>query len=269
MSEALEPPSEVLDPITGQPCAIRYGDVWKSFGDHDVLRGLDLLVPRGRITFIIGRSGTGKSVTIKHIMGLLRPDRGRIFVGDQEITALSDRELRRVRERFGIVFQHAALFDSMDVFDNVAFPLVEHTKLSRKEIRERVTTMLEQVGLADAGDKLVAELSGGMRKRAGLARALIRDPEYLVYDEPTTGLDPVLASAMDQLILETQQAGGDRLTSLIISHDMHAVFRIADKVAFLVDGTIRHEGDRESFRSIDDPLVQQFVTGSIDGPMTI
>jgi len=269
MSEVLDPAGEVVDPITGQPVAIRYEDVWKSFGDHDVLKGVDLLVPRGRITFIIGRSGTGKSVTIKHIMGLLRPDRGRIYVGDQEITTLPDRELRKIRERFGIVFQHAALFDSMNVFDNVAFPLVEHTKLSRPEIRERVTTLLKQVGLEEAGDKLVAELSGGMRKRAGLARALIRDPEYLVYDEPTTGLDPVLASAMDQLILETQQAGGDRLTSLIISHDMSAVFRIADKVAFLVEGTIRHEGDRRSFRSIDDPVVQQFVTGSIEGPMTI
>jgi len=261
--------SDDLDPVTGQPAAIRYEDVWKSFGAQQVLRGLDLLVPRGRITFIIGRSGTGKSVTLKHIMGLLRPDRGRIYVGDQELTSMSDRELRHVRERFGVVFQHAALFDSMDVFDNVAFPLHEHTRMSRAEIRERVTELLRRVGLQEAAHKLVAELSGGMRKRAGLARALVRDPEYLVYDEPTTGLDPVLASSMDQLILETQQEGGDRLTSLVISHDMSAVFRIADKVAFLVDGKIRHEGDRESFRAVDDPLLRQFVTGSLEGPVTI
>ncbi len=261
--------SDILDPVTGQPASIRYEDVWKAFGAQQVLKGLDLVVPRGRITFIIGRSGTGKSVTLKHIMGLLRPDQGHIYVGEQELTAMSDHELRKVREQFGVVFQHAALFDSMDVFDNVAFPLVEHTKMSRPEIRERVTELLERVGLQDASYKLVAELSGGMRKRAGLARALVRDPEYILYDEPTTGLDPVLATSMDQLILETQQAGGDRLTSLVISHDMDAVFRIADKVAFLLDGKIRYEGDRRSFRSIDDPLVKQFVTGSLDGPVTI
>jgi phospholipid/cholesterol/gamma-HCH transport system ATP-binding protein len=269
VSEVLETAGDLDDPVTGLPAAIRYVDVWKSFGDTDVLKGLNLTVPRGRITFIIGRSGTGKSVTIKHIMGLLRPDKGHIIVGDQDLTQLSDRDLRKVRERFGIVFQHSALFDSMNVFDNVAFPLREHTKMTRKQVRERVMSLLEQVGLEDSGDKLVSELSGGMRKRAGLARALVRDPEFLLYDEPTTGLDPVLAAAMDKLILDTQRAGGDKLTSLVISHDMSAVFRIADKVAFLVDGKVLHEGNRESFRSIEDPLVQQFVTGSLDGPMTI
>ena len=161
-------------------------------------------------------------------MGLLRPDSGRIFVGDEEITAMKDRKLRNVRNRFGVVFQHAALFDSMNVFDNVAFPLVEHTRMRRKEVAERVDGLLAEVGLAGMGYKQVSELSGGMRKRVGLARALVRDPEFLFYDEPTTGLDPVLAAAMDKLILDTQVAN-PQLTSVIISHDMSAVFRIGHK----------------------------------------
>ncbi|MEQ1501531.1 MAG: ABC transporter ATP-binding protein [Myxococcota bacterium] len=258
----------VYDRVTGQPAAIRYEDVWKAFGANQVLRGLNLTVPRGRITFIIGRSGTGKSVTIKHVMGLLRPDKGRIWVGDDDLGTMSDRQLRKVRERFGVVFQHAALFDSMSVFENVAFPLREHERLRAAEIRDKVQALLALVGLTGADDKLPGELSGGMRKRVGLARALVRDPEFLLYDEPTTGLDPVLASAMDQLILDTQKAHPS-LTSLVISHDMAAVFRIADKVAFLVDGQVLHEGDPVAFRKIDDPLVQQFVTGSLDGPMRV
>jgi phospholipid/cholesterol/gamma-HCH transport system ATP-binding protein len=257
-----------IDPVTGEPAAIRYDGVWKSFGATAVLKGLNLSVPKGRITFIIGRSGTGKSVTIKHVMGLLRPDRGHIYVGEDDLAVMSDRHLRRVRERFGIVFQHAALFDSMDVFDNVAFPLVEHTRLSRREVQAKVEAALAQVGLSEAGHKLVSELSGGMRKRAGLARALIRDPEFLLYDEPTTGLDPVLAAAMDKLIQDTQRAHPG-LTSLVISHDMAAVFRIADKVAFLMDGRVAYEGTPETFREIADPVVQQFVTGSLEGPMTV
>jgi len=257
-----------VDPVTGQPAAIRYADVHKAFGSFKVLRGLNLLVPRGRITFLIGRSGTGKSVTIKHVMGLLRPDSGRIWVGEDELTGMTDAELRTVRERFGIVFQHAALFDSMDVFDNIAFPLVEHTRMDKAAVRARVGELLQQVGLVGSERKLVSELSGGMRKRVGLARALVRDPEFLLYDEPTTGLDPVLAAAMDKLILDTQRARPG-ITSLIISHDMQAVFRIADKVAFLVDGQIRVEADAATLQDLDDPLVQQFVTGSLDGPMTV
>lgn len=257
-----------VDPVTGQPVGIRFEDVHKAFGAAQILRGLDLKIPRGRITFVIGRSGTGKSVAFKHVMGLLRPDRGRIWVGDVEVTALPDRKLRDVRNRFGVVFQHAALFDSMDVFDNVAFPLVEHTRLRSAQIRERVEEMLALVGLKGAGAKQVSELSGGMRKRVGLARALVRDPEFLLYDEPTTGLDPVLAAAMDQLILDTQRAKPE-ITSVVISHDMAAVFRIGDKVAFLVEGRVLHEGDPEYFRTVDDPLVRQFVSGSLDGPMKV
>jgi phospholipid/cholesterol/gamma-HCH transport system ATP-binding protein len=267
MSKAAPAPVP-LDPVTGAPAAIRYEGVRKAFGEHEVLRGLDLVVPRGKITFIIGRSGTGKSVTLKHIMGLLRPDAGHIWVGAEELTGMHDRALRRVRERFGFVFQHAALFDSMTVFENVEFPLVEHARLGARQRAEKVNTLLAAVGMSHAAEKYPSELSGGMRKRAGLARALVRDPEFLLYDEPTTGLDPVLAAAMDQLILDTQRARPE-LTSLVISHDMAAVFRCADKVAFLVDGVVKYEGNPETFRAIDDPLVQQFVTGSLEGPMKV
>jgi phospholipid/cholesterol/gamma-HCH transport system ATP-binding protein len=257
-----------IDPVTGEPVAIYYDDVHKSFGEHHVLRGLTLSVPRGRITTIIGRSGTGKSVTIKHIMGLLRPDSGRIWVGDDELTSMDDRALRKVRLRFGMVFQHAALFDSLNVFENIAFPLREHERVTEKEIGEKVRELLALVGLHGAEKKFPSELSGGMAKRVGLARALVRAPEYLLYDEPTTGLDPILTAAMDDLIHRTQQAH-PHLTSLIISHDMHAVMKIADKVVMLYDGVVAHEGTPAFFKASEDPLVRQFLAGSLDGPMKV
>jgi phospholipid/cholesterol/gamma-HCH transport system ATP-binding protein len=258
----------VTDPITDQPAAIRYLGVHKAFGLQKVLNGLDLIVPRGKITVIIGRSGTGKSVTLKHVMGLLRPDAGRIWVGDDELTKMRDRELRNVRNRFGIVFQDAALFDSMTVWENVAFPLTEHTRLSWREIDAKVKGLLDQVGLGKAAEKLPSQLSGGMRKRCGLARALVRDPEYVLYDEPTTGLDPILAAAMDKLIVDTQEARPG-ITSVVISHDMHAVMGIADKIAMLVDGRVAYEGTPDYFRGSADPLVVQFLAGSLDGPMKV
>ena len=254
--------------VTGQPIAIRYAGVYKAFGDFQVLRGLDLCIPRGRITSIIGRSGTGKSVTLKHVMGLLRPDKGRIWVGDDDLAGMSDRRLRLVRNRFGIVFQSAALFDSMNVFDNVAFPLVEHTRMSRAAITAKVRSLLAQVGLRGSDEKVPSELSGGMRKRVGLARALVRDPEFILYDEPTTGLDPILAAAMDQLIVDTQLANPG-LTSVVISHDMPAVLRTSHKICMLVDGVVLHQGDPFYFRTNPDPLVRQFVEGSLVGPMKV
>lgn len=257
-----------VDPVTGQPAAIVYQDVHKSFGPHHILRGLTVVVPRDRITVIIGRSGTGKSVTIKHIMGLLRPDAGRIWVGDDELTAMDDRQLRRVRTRFGMVFQHAALFDSMDVFENIAFPLREHERMKESAIRDKVRDLLAQVGLHDTERKFPSELSGGMRKRVGLARALVRDPEFLLYDEPTTGLDPILTAAMDELMLQTAR-DHDGLTSLVITHDMRAVMKIADKVVMLYEGVAAHEGTPDFFRHSDDPLIQQFLTGSLEGPMKV
>lgn len=259
---------QVRDPVTGEVAAIRFEGVYKAFGSNEVLKGLDLIIPKNRITFIIGRSGTGKSVMIKHAMGLMRPDRGKIWLGDEDIGSASDKRLREIRNRFGVVFQHAALFDSMDVFTNVAFPLVEHERMTRAQIRDRVEQLLAQVGLTGSEKKLPSELSGGMRKRVGLARALARKPDFLFYDEPTTGLDPVLAAAMDKLILDTQRAS-EGITSVVISHDMKAVLRIAEKVAFLQEGKVGLEGTPEDLEHSEDPVIRQFVSGSLEGPMVV
>ncbi len=263
---------------TGSTAAgIRLRGLKKAFGSQQVLDGVDLDVPRGQITVVIGRSGTGKSVLLKHVMGLLRPDAGTVFVGDDDLSKLGAGALRAVRFRFGMVFQNAALFDSMDVYENVAFPLREHgttgangraRKMREGEIRERVERMLGSVGLAGAGHKAVSELSGGMRKRVGLARALVRDPEFLLYDEPTTGLDPIMTAQIDNLIRSTQDANPG-ITSLVISHDMHATFRIADHIAMLYQGRVRLYGDAESFHATDDPVVRQFVEGRLDGPIEV
>lgn len=246
--------------------AIQLQGVARRFGAQEVLRGVDLDVPAGKVTVIIGRSGTGKSVLLKHVMGLMRPDVGAIRVGGVDIVKLGDAELRRVRFRFGMVFQNAALFDSMDVYDNVAFPLREHSRLSEAEIRLRVEAMLSSVGLQDAGKKQVNELSGGMRKRVGVARAMVRGPEFLLYDEPTTGLDPIMTAQIDALIRDTQDANPG-LTSLVISHDMAATFRIADKIAMLYEGKVILEGTDATFRDTTDPRVRQFVEGRLDGPI--
>ncbi len=248
------------------PPVLRFEDVHKSFGTFQVLRGLDLAVPQGSITVIIGRSGAGKSVTLKHALGLLQPDSGRVFVHDTEVTGLKGHPLRDLRLRFGMVFQNAALFDSMSVMDNVAFPLREHSELKDSRIRELVIDVLGQVGLAGAAGKLPAELSGGMRKRAGLARALIHRPEILLYDEPTTGLDPILTAQINQLILETQHRRPG-ITSVIISHDMASAFDIADHIAFHHTGRIIAEGPPVDFQDHDDERVRQFVEGRLEGPI--
>ncbi len=240
----------------------------KAFGRFQVLDGLDMEIPRGRITVIIGRSGTGKSVTLKHAMGLMSPDEGQVFVGDRDIWRLGGAERRKLRLRFGMVFQNAALFDSMSVFDNVAFVLREHSGLAEEQIHARVRAALSDVGLLFAADKNPSELSGGMRKRAGLARALVHTPEILLYDEPTTGLDPILTAAVDKLIVDTHRAHPG-LTTLVVSHDMQACFRIADHVVMLHEGRKAAEGPPSWFQSTEDALVRQFVEGRLDGPMTV
>lgn len=247
---------------------IRLVGLRKAFGKQEVLRGLDLEIPYGKITVIIGRSGTGKSVLLKQLMGLLRPDAGSIFIGDQDITRLPEAQFRRVRNRFGMVFQNAALFDSMTVYDNVAFPLREHSRLREKEIRVQVEAVLASVGLADAGEKDPHQLSGGMRKRVAVARALVRKPEFLLYDEPTTGLDPIMTAHVDELIRHTQDTSPG-LTSVVISHDMEATLRIADKVAMMFEGRVIFEGVPEEFRTTDNPVVRQFVEGRLDGPIRV
>jgi phospholipid/cholesterol/gamma-HCH transport system ATP-binding protein len=248
--------------------AISLRGVKKAFGKQEVARGIDLDVERGSVTVVIGLSGAGKSVLLKLISGLLEPDEGTIAIGDQELTKLDRKQKLALRGRFGIVFQHGALFDSMTTFDNVAFPLREHTKLTAPEIEAKVMKALDDVGLDEHRDKFPAQLSGGMRKRAGLARALIGEPEFLLYDEPTTGLDPIRTASIDSLILGTQERN-PRLTSVVISHDMGATFRIADRIAMLYEGRIIAEGTPDEMRTSDDARVRQFVDGKQEGPIAV
>ncbi|RMG93209.1 MAG: ABC transporter ATP-binding protein [Candidatus Dadabacteria bacterium] len=246
---------------------IAFEEVHKSFRGQKVLDGLNLEIPRGRTTVIIGRSGGGKSVTLKHMIGLMRPDRGRILVDGQDITRLGRDEMNAVRRRFGMLFQEGALFDSMTVGENVAFPLVEHTNLDRAEIGRRVSEMLATVGLPGTEGKMPSELSGGMRKRVGLARALILEPEIVLFDEPTSGLDPIMADAIDRLILRTQRESGR--TYVVISHDIPATFKIAHKIAMLYEGRIIAEGTPEEIRENPNPILVQFLRGSAEGPIQV
>lgn len=232
----------------------------KSFGTQVVLKDLDLTIPAGKVTVIIGRSGEGKSVLIKHMLGLIKPDQGQVVVDGQDLSYLDSYALNEFRKRFGMLFQYAALFDSMTVFDNIAFPLTEHTPMDAEEIRARVHELLGMVGLQPLVlDKFPSELSGGMRKRVGLARAIALNPKILLYDEPTTGLDPLMTDMVNQLILDTQRRLG--ITSVVISHDVNAVFAIADKIAMLHEGRILLSGTPDDFRHTKDSFVRSFFEG--------
>ena len=235
--------------------------VRKAFGEQVVLDEVSWKAHRHKITFIIGKSGTGKSVTLKHIIGLLKPDAGKVLVEGLDITKLSAPALNRVRRKFGMLFQGAALFDSMNVMDNVAFPLREHTKLSRKQVTAKVREKLDQVGLENVEHKFPAELSGGMRKRVGLARAIILDPEIILYDEPTTGLDPLMTEQVDRLIADTHHQ--QRATSIVISHDISSVFRIADQVVVLHEGKALVQGAPDEVRAVDHPFIQKFIANTV------
>ena len=243
---------------------IRIRGLSRSFGAQRVLQGLDLDVPQGAITVVIGRSGVGKSVLLKLILGLIPAEAGSIEIDGRDIVKLPPKARRQLRARFGMVFQDGALFDSMTLFDNVAFPLRELTKLSRAEISRRVEKRICDVGLEGHEGKLPSNLSGGMRKRASLARAMIRDPDFLLYDEPTTGLDPILTAQIDTLIARTQQSN-PHMTSLIISHDMRATFRIAHRVAMLFEGAIIMEGTPAEVFACEDPRVKRFVHWGLGG----
>ena len=244
---------------------IRVIDVHQSFGSQQVLRGINLRVQKGEILAIIGRSGSGKTVLLRHIIGLVRPNRGQILIEETDIIQLSGRRLDRVRERFGMLFQGGALFDSMTVFDNVAFPLREKTDLPPSEIAAQVQKMLENVGLGEMGYKFPAELSGGMKKRTALARALVTNPSIILFDEPTTGLDPILVHAIHQLIQETHDTFG--YTAVIVSHEIPEVFDIATRVAVIHEGRIIAEGTPEMILKSPDPFIQQFISGSLEGPV--
>lgn len=237
----------------------------KSFGNQNVLNGLNLTIPDGQITAIIGPSGEGKSVLLRHIIGLTQPDSGDVRIDGESIIGIGRSAFNRVREKFGMLFQNAALFDSMNVFENVAFPLQEKTKLSKDEIQLRVTTALEDVGLKNMEAKFTDELSGGMRKRVGLARALLLKPSIILFDEPTTGLDPIIKRAIHQLIKETHDKFG--FTAVIVSHEIPDIFDIADSVAMLYQGEILQYGKADEIRNSTDPIVHQFVSGSLDGPI--
>jgi phospholipid/cholesterol/gamma-HCH transport system ATP-binding protein len=237
-------------------------DVRKSFGSQEVLRGIDLVARRRETTVIIGGSGAGKTTLLRLIVALERVTSGAIFIDGQEVTQLPERELNRVRRKFGMVYQYAALLDSISIFDNVAFPLVEHTKLSKSEIRDRVMTKLEILGL-DAkivAPKFPSELSGGMRKRVGLARALMLEPPILVYDEPTSGLDPLTSRLVDDLIEEMRQRFG--VTSIVISHDIASCFRIAHQAVLLVNGRVEACGPPDSLVEGTSDTARGFIRNS-------
>jgi phospholipid/cholesterol/gamma-HCH transport system ATP-binding protein len=242
---------------------IRIQGLRKSFGRQPVLRSVDLDVATGEVMIVIGRSGGGKSVLLKHLLGLLRPDAGAVLVDGTDITKLRGAALEVVRRRYGVVFQGGALFDSMSVFDNVAFPLREKTILGANDIVERVEEKLDQVGLVDMGHKNPAEISGGMRKRVAIARALVTEPEIVFFDEPTTGLDPILVNTIHRLIQELHRKF--RFTAVMVSHEIPEIFEIADRVAMLHEGVIVESGDARSIQNSANPVVQQFIHGSVEG----
>jgi phospholipid/cholesterol/gamma-HCH transport system ATP-binding protein len=232
-------------------------DLKKSFNGTLVIKGLNLSLERGKINIIIGGSGQGKSVTMKHLMGLIKPDSGNIFIDGMDIVSMGEYELNKIRHKFGMVFQYSALFDSMNVYENIAFPLIEHTKKSKAEIKEIVAKTLDSVSLAGIEKKYPAELSGGMRKRVGLARAIVLKPEVLFYDEPTTGLDPIATKNVDELISTINKEFG--VTSVVISHDMTSTFRIAHRIAMLYGGQIVEVGTPEEFKKTQNPIAQEFL----------
>jgi phospholipid/cholesterol/gamma-HCH transport system ATP-binding protein len=236
---------------------IRLRGIEKTFGPHHVLRGVDLDIERGKINIIIGGSGQGKSVLMKHLIGLLKPDKGRIWVDGVDMVGLDEVELNEVRKKFGMLFQYAALFDSLTVEENVAFPLIEHRQLSKEEVRRRVMERLHSLGLHNIEHKYPAELSGGMRKRVGLARALVLEPKILLYDEPTTGLDPVATKNVDDMIRDISKETG--VTSVVISHDMASTFRIADRISMLYEGAIVESGAPQQIRRSTHQFLREFV----------
>ena len=267
-SDGDRPDEEFLTGVirdTGVPDAIEFVDVHKSFGKNHVLRGLNMGLPEGKISMIIGPSGTGKSVCIKHIVGLLYPDEGDVIVKGNSIPSLSDGELFRLRRKFGVLFQDGALFGSLSLYDNVAFPLRQHTEKGEDEIAEIVNRRLKEVGLGDANEKMPNELSGGMRKRAGFARALVLDPEILLFDEPDSGLDPVRTALLCELIKEVHAENGG--CYVVITHDIMSARRVAEHISVLWKGRIVESGPAEDLFASENPFVRQFLSGEASGPL--
>jgi phospholipid/cholesterol/gamma-HCH transport system ATP-binding protein len=246
---------------------IKVVDLYKTFGGQAVLKGINLELETGKVTTIIGGSGSGKTVLLKHLNALLLPDRGRVLVDGKDITQLGETALNEVRQKFGVLFQGAALLDSMTLCDNVAFPLREKTKMAESDVEKRAEERLAQVGLAGMGYKYPAECSGGMKKRAGLARALVMEPEIVLFDEPTTGLDPLLGKSIHQLIRKMHATFG--FTGVIVSHDIPEVFKISDRVAMLANGVIAEIGATQEFVASKNPIVRQFLQGETEGPLAV
>ncbi len=246
---------------------IRVVNLHKSFGEKDVLRGVHLEVRIGESMVVIGGSGSGKTVLIKCIIGLMRPDQGEIHVDGLEITSLNEKRMNEVRKKFGMLFQGGALFDSMTVWENVGFGLRQQNRLSEEEIRRVASEKLALVGLKNVEDLMPAELSGGMRKRVSLARAIAMEPEILLYDEPTTGIDPIMADAINDLIVQMKEKLN--VTSIAITHDMKSAYKIADRIAMLYQGKIIEVGTPGEIRNSSNPMVQQFIEGRSEGPIKI
>jgi phospholipid/cholesterol/gamma-HCH transport system ATP-binding protein len=245
---------------------IRIVDLHKSFGTKKVLQGVNLEIDRGETMVVIGQSGSGKSVLLKHLIGMMKPDAGRIFIDDVDITALKPEALQKILRRFGMLFQGAALFDSLTVAENVSFGLRRYTKHTKKEIADIVADSLAKVGLRDIGNLMPHELSGGMKKRVGLARAIAYNPEIILYDEPSTGIDPIRADSINDLIIQLKE--NLHVTSVVITHDMVSAFKVADRIAMLYEGVIIETGSPAEIQNSENPVVQQFVTGRARGPIT-
>jgi phospholipid/cholesterol/gamma-HCH transport system ATP-binding protein len=244
---------------------IRFAHIKKSFGEKVVLDDVSFEIQAGRVQFIIGMSGTGKSVLMKHLVGLLKPDSGEVWLDGENIAQLSEREFYRVRKKCGMVFQHSTLFDSMTILENIAMPIRKHFAVSAKEAHARAMAALELVHLGKEAKRVPPELGAGVRKRAAIARALALEPTYLIYDEPTTALDPIAARRVDQLIRE--MADKTKVTSLVVSHDVRSIFGIADSVAFLYRSKLHFLGTPAELRASTDPVAQQFVLGLAEGPI--
>lgn len=246
---------------------IEFIEVHKAFGANKVLDGVTLTVDKGQIVFIIGKSGAGKSVLVKHLVGLIRPDAGRILFEGEDISAYDEPDFFPLRKRCAMVFQHSTLFDSMTLLENVALPIRKHKGLSHRDSLAAAREKLALVHMEDMADRRPADIGDGLRKRVAIARALTLEPEYVIFDEPTTGLDPVSALRVDRLIREMSDETG--VTSIVVSHDLRSIFGIADRIVMLYQGRIRLDGTPADFRASDDPVVHQFVNGLAEGPMEL